>query len=40
MRGDLVAAVEALSGRTVTALLSDSDAEADVLMQVFVLEAL
>lgn len=39
MRDDLVAAVEALSGRAVIAFLSDNDAEADVLMQVFVLEA-
>lgn len=39
MRDDLVAAVERLTGRTVTAFLSDQHANPDVSVEIFVLEA-
>lgn len=38
MRQDLVSAVEALTGRTVTALLSDCELEPDVSVELFVLD--
>ena len=38
MRGDLVAAVEELTGAAVVAFLSDSSAEPDVAVQVYVLD--
>jgi uncharacterized protein YbcI len=38
MRDELVAAVERLTGRTVTALMSDSQADPDVAAEVFVLD--
>jgi uncharacterized protein YbcI len=38
MRDDLVAAVERLTGRTVMALMSDSQADPDVAGEVFVLD--
>jgi uncharacterized protein YbcI len=39
MRRDLVAAVERLTGRTVSAFLSDQTVDPDVSVEVFVLEA-
>jgi len=38
MRDDLVAAVERLTGRTVTAFMSDQHANPDLSVEVFVLE--